>query len=79
MISRELLIDRMNSHNLPTQELTVKVDGVFYQVCSKRRELIMSFQENLDTIIPKRYRLFYLSDTTYSLPTQQYSFSFVVK
>ena len=79
MISRELLLDRMNSNNLPTQELTVEVEGVFYQVYSKNKELIISFQEKIGAIIPEHYHLFYLSDTTYSLPTQRYSLSFVVK
>ena len=79
MISKELLLDRIHSHNVPTQHLTVKVEGALYQVQSKRKELIAAIQERIDDIIPERCDLFYLSDTTYSPPTQQYSLSFVVK
>ena len=79
MISKELLLDRINSHDLPTQKLTIKIEGALYQLLSKEREIIITLQEKMDVIIPERCNLFYLSDTTYSPPTQQYSLSFVVK
>lgn len=79
MISKELLLDCINSHNLPTDDLTVKVEGAFYQILSRREEIITEVKEKINDILPDCYHLFYLSDTSYSLPTRQYSLSFVVK
>lgn len=79
MISKEVLLDRIDAHDLPAQRLTVKVEGALYHLLSKERELITSIQEKINDIIPEPCHLFYLSDTTYSPPTQQYSVSFVVK
>ncbi len=79
MISKEVLLERMNSRDVPTQELSLQVEGAFYQIHSRKKDIIVAIKEKISDIIPDQCHLFYLSDTTYSLPTQQYSLSFVVK
>lgn len=79
MISKEVLLDRINAHNLPVQQLTVKVEGALYHLLSKEEKLIRAIQEQIGEIIPEPCNLFYLSNTTYSPPTQQYLVSFMVR
>ena len=78
-MSKESLLNRISDKELSTDELTIKVDGAFYQIFSKQETLIQAIKNNINDIVPEQYSLFYLSDTSYSLPTRQYSVSFVVK
>ena len=79
MISKELLLERISAHNLPAQELTIEVEGALYQIFSRHVEIVNTLRDNIEKIIPENLRLFYVSDTSYSLPTQQYSLSLVVR
>ncbi len=69
----------MSSQDLPVQDLTIEVEGALYQISSQRVEVVNTLRDNIDKIIPEDLQLFYISDTSYSLPAQQYSLSLVVK
>ena len=79
MISKEVLLERMNSNAIPTHDLFIKVDGAQYQVHSKQEEALVLIKENISKIIPECCQLFYLSDTTYCLPTGRYALRFFLR